>query len=215
MAKSPDAFRTISEVSDALDTPAHVLRFWESKFRQIKPVKRAGGRRYYRPDDLALLAGIKDLLHGQGHSIKDAQKMLRGTVLQEVIARGYDLLGDSSDAEDSAVDAPMMPPPVMAPADQSRQPDLFAGMETPAPAQPALRVVPDTPPRASASAAGLQPAPSPRKLPDLPAPRDDVPPRVLATLLSATPGTVQANAARIAPLVQRLTALRDDMRQPW
>jgi len=77
MAKSPDAFRTISEVSDWLDTPAHVLRFWESKFPQIKPVKRAGGRRYYRPEDMTLLGGIKALLHDQGMTIKGVQKMLR------------------------------------------------------------------------------------------------------------------------------------------
>lgn len=77
MAKSPDAFRTISEVSEALDTPSHVLRFWESKFFQIKPVKRAGGRRYYRPEDIALLAGIKILLHDRGLTIKGVQKTLR------------------------------------------------------------------------------------------------------------------------------------------
>ena len=77
MAKAKDAFRTISEVADWLDTPAHVLRFWESKFTQIKPVKRAGGRRYYRPDDMMLLAGIKTLLHEQGLTIKGAQKLLR------------------------------------------------------------------------------------------------------------------------------------------
>lgn len=77
MAKAPDAFRTISEVSDALNTPAHVLRFWESKFSQIKPVKGAGGRRYYRPGDISLLAGIKLLLHEQGMTIKGAQKLLR------------------------------------------------------------------------------------------------------------------------------------------
>ncbi|MFU8777441.1 MAG: MerR family transcriptional regulator, partial [Roseovarius sp.] len=63
MGKAADAFRTISEVADWLDVPAHVLRFWESKFPQIKPVKRAGGRRYYRPADMALLGGIKVLLH--------------------------------------------------------------------------------------------------------------------------------------------------------
>ncbi|MEL6642073.1 MAG: MerR family transcriptional regulator, partial [Pseudomonadota bacterium] len=80
MAKARDAFRTISEVAETLDTPAHVLRFWESKFKQIKPVKRAGGRRYYRPDDLALLAAIKDLLHNQGNSIKDTQRIIRGGV---------------------------------------------------------------------------------------------------------------------------------------
>ncbi|MFN7001792.1 MAG: MerR family transcriptional regulator, partial [Roseinatronobacter sp.] len=66
MRKAPDAFRTISEAADALETPAHVLRFWESKFSQVKPVKRAGGRRYYRPADIDLLSGIKLLLHERG-----------------------------------------------------------------------------------------------------------------------------------------------------
>lgn len=77
MEKSADAFRTISEVSDILGTPAHVLRFWESRFPQIKPVKRAGGRRYYRPSDVALLAGIKRLLHDEGLTIRGVQKVLR------------------------------------------------------------------------------------------------------------------------------------------
>lgn len=75
--KSADAFRTISEVSDLLETPAHVLRFWESRFTQIKPIKRAGGRRYYRPGDVALLAGIKQLLHDDGLTIRGVQKILR------------------------------------------------------------------------------------------------------------------------------------------
>ena len=69
MKKAPDAFRTISEVAEILETPAHVLRFWESKFYQIKPVKRAGGRRYYRPDDVALINGIRNLLQDQGMTI--------------------------------------------------------------------------------------------------------------------------------------------------
>lgn len=77
MAKSADAFRTISEVAEWLDTPAHVLRFWESKFSQVKPVKRAGGRRYYRPQDMLLLGGIKKLLHDDGMTIKGVQKLLR------------------------------------------------------------------------------------------------------------------------------------------
>ena len=77
MDKSPDAFRTISEVAEHLDTPAHVLRFWESRFPQIKPVKRAGGRRYYRPSDVALLTGIKRLLHDEGLTIRGVQKILR------------------------------------------------------------------------------------------------------------------------------------------
>ena len=76
MDKAPDAFRTISEVATWLDTPAHVLRFWESRFPQIKPVKRAGGRRYYRPEDMALLGGIKFLLHEQGLTIRGVQKIL-------------------------------------------------------------------------------------------------------------------------------------------
>ncbi len=77
MSKSPDAFRTISEVADWLDLQPHVLRFWESKFAQIKPVKRAGGRRYYRPADMQLLGGIKQLLHEDGMTIKGAQKIIR------------------------------------------------------------------------------------------------------------------------------------------
>lgn len=77
MSKSPDAFRTISEVADWLGIQAHVLRFWESKFTQVKPVKRAGGRRYYRPSDMQLIGGIKKLLHDDGVTIKGVQKILR------------------------------------------------------------------------------------------------------------------------------------------
>jgi len=77
MSKSPDAFRTISEVAEWLGVQAHVLRFWESKFAQVKPVKRAGGRRYYRPADMLLLGGLKQLLHEDGLTIKGAQKLLR------------------------------------------------------------------------------------------------------------------------------------------
>jgi DNA-binding transcriptional MerR regulator len=75
--KAPDAFRTISEVADELDIPQHVLRFWESRFPQIKPMKRAGGRRYYRPDDVDLLRGIKHLLYGEGYTIRGVQRILR------------------------------------------------------------------------------------------------------------------------------------------
>jgi DNA-binding transcriptional MerR regulator len=76
-AKSPEAFRTISEVSVELDVPQHVLRFWEGRFAQIKPVKRAGGRRYYRPEDVDLLRGIRTLLYHDGFTIKGVQKILR------------------------------------------------------------------------------------------------------------------------------------------
>ena len=77
MIKSADAFRTISEVADWLDTETHVLRFWESKFSQIKPVKRAGGRRYYRPKDMLIIGGIKKLLHEDGITIKGAQRLIK------------------------------------------------------------------------------------------------------------------------------------------
>jgi DNA-binding transcriptional MerR regulator len=75
--KAPDAFRTISEVADELDVPQHVLRFWETRFSQIRPMKRGGGRRYYRPDDLDLLRGIRHLLYGEGYTIRGVQRILR------------------------------------------------------------------------------------------------------------------------------------------
>ena len=89
-AKSPEAFRTISEVAVELDVPQHVLRFWETRFAQIKPIKRAGGRRFYRPEDLDLLRGIKSLLYFEGYTIKGVQKVLRDRGLRYVaeIGRG-------------------------------------------------------------------------------------------------------------------------------
>ena len=98
MNKSPDAFRTISEVADFLETPAHVLRFWESRFPQIRPVKRAGGRRYYRPADVALLTGIKRLLHDEGMTIRGVQKILREQGVRHVSG----IQDDSSEADDDA-----------------------------------------------------------------------------------------------------------------
>lgn len=102
MDKSPEAFRTISEVATLLETPAHVLRFWESRFPQIRPVKRAGGRRYYRPNDVALLTGIKYLLHAEGMTIRGVQKVLRDHGVRHVAA----LIGaDISDVEQDAEQA--------------------------------------------------------------------------------------------------------------
>ena len=96
--KSAAAFRTISEVAEVLDTPAHVLRFWESKFSQIKPMKRGGGRRYYRPEDVALLRGIRELLYVDGLTIKGVQKVLRERGLKHVSGLG--------DQEAPAAEAP-------------------------------------------------------------------------------------------------------------
>ena len=84
MNKSADAFRTIGEVAEELDVPKHVLRFWEGKFPQIKPMKRGGGRRYYRPEDMELLRGIRHLLHAEGYTIKGVQKILREQGIDQV-----------------------------------------------------------------------------------------------------------------------------------
>ena len=99
MAKSPEAFRTISEASDELGVPQHVLRFWETKFSFIRPMKRAGGRRFYRPQDIALLAQIRRLLHDEGYTIKGVQKLHRERGLKRLIA------GDVNPADAPAPEA--------------------------------------------------------------------------------------------------------------
>jgi DNA-binding transcriptional MerR regulator len=86
--KAPDAFRTISEVAEDLDLPQHVLRFWESRFPQIKPMKRGGGRRYYRPEDIDLLRGIRHLLYGEGYTIRGVQRILKEQGLRTVQSVG-------------------------------------------------------------------------------------------------------------------------------
>ena len=129
MKKSHDAFRTISEVSELLDTPAHVLRFWESKFSQIKPVKRAGGRRYYRPQDIQLIAGLKQLLHGDGLSIKEAQKLLREQGIKHVFGIGSDATTEAEapvavPAPEPLIEAPVAEPvaDASAPAKAAKKP---------------------------------------------------------------------------------------------
>ena len=84
--KAPSAFRTISEVADELNVQQHVLRFWETKFKQVKPLKRGGGRRYYRPEDVELLKRIHDLLYSQGYTIKGVQKLLKGQGKSQIIS---------------------------------------------------------------------------------------------------------------------------------
>ena len=86
MDKSADAFRTISEAAEELDVPQHVLRFWETRFSQIKPMKRGGGRRYYRPEDMDLLRAIRHLLYGEGYTIRGVQRLLKERGLKAVIA---------------------------------------------------------------------------------------------------------------------------------
>jgi len=99
--KSPEAYRTIGEVSEMLGVAQHVLRFWESRFSQIKPVKRAGNRRYYRPDDIALIRRIRELLHDEGYSIRGVQKLLKSSGVKGVMEGA-----ESTGAAESASGAP-------------------------------------------------------------------------------------------------------------
>ena len=96
MNKAAEAFRTIGEVADELDVPKHVLRFWEGKFPQIRPMKRGGGRRYYRPEDMELLRGIRHLLHAEGYTIKGVQKILREQGIDQVKTLVREAAGASS-----------------------------------------------------------------------------------------------------------------------
>jgi DNA-binding transcriptional MerR regulator len=108
--KAPDAFRTISEVADDLDVPQHVLRFWETRFPQIRPMKRGGGRRYYRPDDVELLRGIRHLLYGEGYTIRGVQgqikekglKFVQGVWKQEAPASNRAVESETDDGESAA-----------------------------------------------------------------------------------------------------------------
>lgn len=111
MEKSPDAFRTISEVADDLDLPQHVLRFWETRFPQIKPMKRGGGRRYYRPEDVELLKGIRHLLYDHGYTIKGVQKLLKtnGNKFVAAAASGDLATMEALAAQSEAEQAPQQP----------------------------------------------------------------------------------------------------------
>lgn len=149
MNKAPDAFRTISEVAAELDLPHHVLRFWESRFPQIRPMKRGGGRRYYRPDDVELLRGIRHLLYGQGYTIRGVQRILREqgprfvqTVWQEGAPQPERLPEvEADEREDAGIeDEPVAPRPAdrageefasneVAEAPQRREPSLTEAAE--------------------------------------------------------------------------------------
>lgn len=122
--KAPGAFRTISEVAGEIDVPQHVLRFWETKFNQVRPLKRAGGRRYYRPEDVALLGRIRGLLYEEGYTIKGVQKLLRGGGLK---ALEHPTLSEAASGETPAPVATA--PPATAPPTERK-----AAAEAPAPA---------------------------------------------------------------------------------
>ncbi|MTJ04329.1 MAG: MerR family transcriptional regulator [Sediminimonas qiaohouensis] len=225
MGKSPDAFRTISEVAEWLDRPAHVLRFWESKFSQIKPVKRAGGRRYYRPQDMLLLGGIKKLLHDEGMTIKGVQKVLRENGVKHVSdlsdplddtfaddAPAYKAHSEASaqGSIDVPEDAPQSARVLTFPREgQPQQPAANAEPEI-QPAEPETQAAeadleaPDTP--APQAPDATQDAPHPDPAPESEAPADTTPEP--APKPSAPVPTVPANDAPAASLCATIAALR-------
>jgi DNA-binding transcriptional MerR regulator len=146
--KEPGAFRTISEVAEDLDLPQHVLRFWETRFSQIKPLKRGGGRRYYRPDDVELLRGIRHLLYGEGYTIRGVQRILKeeGPRFVQTVWRG-------AEADPAAEHAGALPPGprVATPAAE----DEPRSRPEPAPARPVASPppMPSSPPRPAAEPA--------------------------------------------------------------
>jgi DNA-binding transcriptional MerR regulator len=178
MDKSPEAFRTISEVADDLDLPQHVLRFWETRFAQIKPLKRGGGRRYYRPDDIDLLRGIRRLLYGEGYTIKGVQRILRDQGLRHVAALGRATVIEAEEMRGEPSDARLPEPPPMG------GPELYAP-----PAERALAAGPREPslpaeasPKDFAPPSVRESAPPPQPEPELVAsdeePEDDSAPEV-------------------------------------
>jgi DNA-binding transcriptional MerR regulator len=135
MDKSPDAFRTISEVAEDLDLPQHVLRFWETRFAHIKPLKRGGGRRYYRPDDIDLLKGIRHLLYGEGYTIKGVQRILKGEGVRFVQAVGR---GEQSVAPLRQDESALEPRPEYDDGDERHEHAEAGTHPTLSPFQPAL-----------------------------------------------------------------------------
>ena len=154
MDKNDDAYRTISEAAEELDLPQHVLRFWETRFPQIKPMKRGGGRRYYRPEDLELLRAIRDLLYGEGYTIKGVQRLLTEQGPRQVAALASG--GQSGGANLSVLSAQEGLSQEGLSLEESSQEDLSASFGGPA-ARPVLTATRDLPRNA---ARDTQPAPS-------------------------------------------------------
>jgi DNA-binding transcriptional MerR regulator len=180
--KAPDAFRTISEVADDLDIPQHVLRFWETRFTQIKPMKRSGGRRYYRPDDVDLLRGIRRLLYGEGYTIRGVQRILKEHGIKSV-----------QGLIDGSVAAPSFPAAeqvaLRGPPDDGDEPDIDAGDE-----EDEIDEAPVTPRRASEVGS--------------PSPRADTPARPQPSRVAASRAD-QGSEARKLELAKLQTALQD------
>jgi len=216
MAKSKDAFRTISEVAEWLETPTHVLRFWESKFTQIKPVKGAGGRRYYRPADMELLGGIKHLLHEQGLTIKGTQKLLREKGIKQIASLGKTLAPDPVETVPTPPSAPPQPAPIVVKA--KPEPPVDAPQPTPNPIPAAAPPASNDPFQDTLPFdLPLDPAPATANptaleidVPVLPDTWPNQPARSFGAV-TADQASLQANAEQIAPLLAKLAALRARM----
>lgn len=223
-AKSPEAFRTISEVSQWLGTPAHVLRFWESRFPQIKPVKRAGGRRYYRPADMMLLGGIKRLLHDDGITIKGVRKILREKGVKYVASlsaeriEGYEV---ASASDQNGAEAPPSPIEAIL-ATTTPPPDDSGPLDSPAGDTASDQATDPAIADDAVPAAGEESPPATGMSDDSPHPETAVEsisaPRAAADSEStfatgdspdAAQGDPNDQDARIVVLYQRLAALRD------
>jgi len=221
--KAPDAFRTISEVADDLDIPQHVLRFWETRFTQIKPMKRSGGRRYYRPDDVDLLRGIRRLLYGEGYTIRGVQRILKENGIKAVqglvdgaaapgfaaprpdakrapVEDGHD--DETPDVEIDDEDVEEEAEEVAAPIVARREPEIAIRREPPMQARRepeiAPRREPDVVPR-------REPELAPRREPDIAAPL----PRFEAPRPQPAPGPAIDRAARQRDRARLRAALED------
>lgn len=159
--KSPDAFRTISEAADALDLPQHVLRFWETRFSQIKPMKRSGGRRYYRPSDIALLQGIRHLLYDEGYTIKGVQRILREQGIAHVTSMGEGLSARQEAPSTIAPQSPTAIPTQHPSASMQPKPDPVRAALTPAAIEPPSSWAPMTAEPLAPAATVPQMAPPP------------------------------------------------------
>lgn len=200
MLKSPEAFRTISEVAETLDVPPHVLRFWETRFAQVKPVKRGGGRRYYRPEDVRLLRGIRGLLYDDGMTIKGVQKILRERGVRHVIGLGTVAEGGDPARPPRAYDPATFPGDDLetgAMDDDRLNDDELAGEDDDLPYDS------DTGNDGDEDMTGgdHDAIPSPFA-PDAPAPAES------PTFPSPAPGTAPEKPASLRDLVTRLEALR-------
>ncbi|WP_456388880.1 MerR family transcriptional regulator [Profundibacter sp.] len=221
MAKSADAFRTISEVAEWLDTPAHVLRFWESRFSQVKPVKRAGGRRYYRPNDMLLLGGIKKLLHEDGITIKGVQKLLRTDGVKKISALSQMIDADDGDVIDIKSQAPVLEDasPITTPTPETIPPDTPPSLSVVASDEPEEELTPEIEPEPE-----IEPQPEPEIEPQ---PEPEIEPQPEPEIIPdpvpappLEPGTIEASPApesnkdteQLSAIFSRLSTLHERMK---